>query len=87
MERATDGLHVLYLCVIFFFLNFDAEVPSYQYIICMMKKVLFMLAMLTCIFASCSDGGSEDPINPTEWLAQWDFGIEVKNVVNQDSYK
>lgn len=30
----------------------------------MMKKVLFMLAMLTCIFASCSDGGSED-INPT----------------------
>ena len=24
-----------------------------------------MLAMLTCIFASCSDGGSEDPINPT----------------------
>ena len=31
----------------------------------MMKKVLFMLAMLTCIFASCSDGGSEDPINPT----------------------
>ena len=31
----------------------------------LMKKVLFMLAMLTCIFASCSDGGSEDPINPT----------------------
>lgn len=30
-----------------------------------MKKVLFMLAMLTCIFASCSDGDSEDPINPT----------------------
>ena len=24
-----------------------------------------MLAMLTCIFASCSDGGSEDPVNPT----------------------
>ena len=24
-----------------------------------------MLAMLTCIFASCSDGGSEDPSNPT----------------------
>ena len=31
----------------------------------MMKKVLFLFAMLTCIFASCSDGGSEDPINPT----------------------
>lgn len=31
----------------------------------MTKKVLFMLAMLTCIFASCSDGGSEDPVNPT----------------------
>ena len=24
-----------------------------------------MLAMLVCIFASCSDGGSEDPVNPT----------------------
>ena len=24
-----------------------------------------MLAMLTCIFASCSDGGSDDPVNPT----------------------
>ena len=33
--------------------------------VCMTKKVLFMLAMLTCIFASCSDGGSEDPVNPT----------------------
>ena len=31
----------------------------------MMKKVLFMLAMLTCIFASCSDGGSEDSVDPT----------------------
>ena len=31
----------------------------------MTKKVLFMLAMLTGIFASCSDGGSEDPVNPT----------------------
>ena len=31
----------------------------------MMKKVLFMLAMLTCIFASCSDGGSDEPVNPT----------------------
>ena len=31
----------------------------------MTKKVLFMLAMLTCIFASCSDGGSDDPVNPT----------------------
>ena len=31
----------------------------------MTKKVLFMLAMLTCIFTSCSDGGSEDPVNPT----------------------
>ena len=31
----------------------------------MMKKVLFLFAMLTCIFASCSDDGSEDPINPT----------------------
>ena len=31
----------------------------------MMKKALFMLAMLTCIFASCSDGGSDEPSNPT----------------------
>ena len=31
----------------------------------MMKKVLFMLAMLTCIFASCSDGGSDEPVNPS----------------------
>ena len=31
----------------------------------MMKKVLFMLAMLTCIFTSCSDGGSDSPVNPT----------------------
>lgn len=31
----------------------------------MMKNALFMLAMLTCIFASCSSGGNDDPINPT----------------------
>ena len=31
----------------------------------MMKKAIFMLAMLACILASCSDGGSEDPVNPT----------------------
>lgn len=30
-----------------------------------MKKLWFVLAMMTCIFASCSDGGSEDPVNPT----------------------
>ena len=24
-----------------------------------------MLAILTCFWASCSDGGSEDPVNPT----------------------
>ena len=31
----------------------------------MMKKAIFMLAILTCFWASCSDGGSEDPVNPT----------------------
>ena len=31
----------------------------------MMKKVIFMLAMLTCILASCSDGGSDNPVDPT----------------------
>ena len=31
----------------------------------MMKKALFMLAMLTCILASCSGGGNDEPINPT----------------------
>ena len=30
-----------------------------------MKKVWFMLAMMVCILASCSDGGSENPIEPT----------------------
>lgn len=30
-----------------------------------MKKVWLMFAMLVCILASCSDGGSEDPVNPT----------------------
>lgn len=29
-----------------------------------MKKVLFMLAMFTCMFASCSDGGSDIPETP-----------------------
>ena len=31
----------------------------------MMKKALFMLAMLTCILAGCSGGGNDEPINPT----------------------
>ena len=31
----------------------------------MIKKVIFMLAILTCFWASCSDGSSEDPVNPT----------------------
>ena len=39
--------------------------PRRAICIYMMKKALFMLAMLTCIFASCSDGGSEDPVTPT----------------------
>jgi len=30
-----------------------------------MKKVWFMLAMMVCIFESCSDGGGEEPITPT----------------------
>ena len=30
-----------------------------------MKKVWFMLAMMVCILASCSDGGNEDPVTPT----------------------
>ena len=30
-----------------------------------MKKVWLMLAMMVCVLASCSDGGSEDPVNPT----------------------
>jgi len=30
-----------------------------------MKKVWFMLAMMVCILASCSDGGSENPVEPT----------------------
>lgn len=29
-----------------------------------MKDTLFLLAMLTCFFASCSDGGNETPTNP-----------------------
>ena len=29
-----------------------------------MKKVFFLFAMFTCIFASCSDGGSEEPVTP-----------------------
>lgn len=30
-----------------------------------MKKVWLMLAVLVCIFASCSDGGSDNPVDPT----------------------
>jgi len=30
-----------------------------------MKKVWLMLAMMVCVLASCNDGGSEDPVNPT----------------------
>ena len=30
-----------------------------------MKKLGFMLAMMVCFLASCSDGGSDDPSNPT----------------------
>ena len=30
-----------------------------------MKKVWFLLAMMVCIFANCSDGGGEEPITPT----------------------
>ena len=30
-----------------------------------MKKVWFMLAMMVCILASCSDGGSDNPVEPT----------------------
>ena len=39
--------------------------PRRAICIYMMKKALFMLAMLTCIFASCSDGGSDELPNPT----------------------
>ena len=39
--------------------------PRRAICIYMMKKALFMLAMLTCIFASCSDGGNDEPSNPT----------------------
>ena len=55
MKRATSGLHVFCLyvsCSLFF--NFDAVAPSYI-ILVNMKKVFFLLAMFTCIFASCSD--------------------------------
>ena len=31
-----------------------------------MKKVWFMLAVLMCILASCSDGGSETPVTPNQ---------------------
>jgi len=30
-----------------------------------MKKVWLMLAMMVCVFASCSDGGSDNPVEPT----------------------
>ena len=30
-----------------------------------MKKLWFFLAMFVCVLASCSDGGSDDPSNPT----------------------
>ena len=44
-----------------------------------MKKVWFMLAMMVCIFASCSDGGGEEPITPTPKPE------EVKNEITIDS--
>ena len=44
-----------------------------------MKKVWFMLAMMVCIFASCSDGGGEEPITPTPKLE------EVKTEITIDS--
>ena len=45
----------------------------------MMKKVLFVFAMLTCILASCSDGGNQSPVNPTP------NPEEVKNEITIDS--
>ena len=47
----------------------------------MMKKVLFMLAMLTCIFASCSDGGSEDPVNPTPKPEETKYEITIDSSI------
>ena len=44
-------------------LNFDAGAPSCKYNT-MIKNVFFLLVMFTCIFASCSDGGSEEPVTP-----------------------
>ena len=46
-----------------------------------MKKVLFMLAMLTCIFASCSDGGSEDPVNPTPKPEEVKYEITIDSSI------
>jgi hypothetical protein len=30
----------------------------------MMKNVFFLLAMFTCLFASCSGGGNDEPVTP-----------------------
>ena len=47
----------------------------------MMKKVLFLFAMLTCIFASCSDGGSEDPVNPTPKPEEVKYEITIDSSI------
>ena len=40
-----------------------------------------MLAMLTCIFASCSDGGSEDPVNPTPKPEETKYEITIDSSI------
>ena len=54
----------VYMCLGFFFIT-SMRSPIVLILNRTMKKLWFMLAMMICIFASCSDGGSEEPVNPT----------------------
>ncbi len=55
--------------------------PRRAICIYMMKKALFMLAMMACIFASCSDGGSDEPANPTPKPEEVKSEITIDNSI------
>ena len=54
----------LFICVLESPFELRCRSPIVQILNTMIKKVFFLLAMFTCIFASCSDGGSEEPVTP-----------------------
>lgn len=47
-----------------------------------MKKLCFMLVMMMTIFAGCSDGGGENPVEPTPQPEKTEIIIDSGIVAN-----